>query len=257
MKLSNKILKIWKPVRALIIVVFSLGLISFVNNKQAGTCCSSVEVHIKNQLKNYFINEADIMSIITDKGTKQIVGTPFSELSLKTLETKLYASSYIQHAEVFRDIKGSLMINIDQSRPIARMISSRMKDRYIGADGTILPLSDRYTARVVLIDGAFADNLKTQNIHDIPAGKGVMKLLRFINRDEFWRAQIAQLHIDKKGHIQMLTQVSKQIVDFGRPENIEQKFRNLKIFYKEILPAKGWNSYKKVSVKFKDQIVCE
>ena len=31
----------------------------------------------------------------------------------------------------------------------------------------------------------------------------------------------------------------------------------VKIFYKDILPAKGWNSYETVSVKFKDQIVCE
>ena len=63
--------------------------------------------------------------------------------------------------------------------------------------------------------------------------------------------------LDKKGNIKMYTQVSKQVVEFGRPEEIEEKFKKLKIFYKEILPAKGWNSYDKVSVKFKDQIVCE
>jgi hypothetical protein len=34
----------------------------------------------------------------------------------------------------------------------------------------------------------------------------------------------------------MFTQVSKQVVEFGKPVEIVEKFRNLKIFYKEILP---------------------
>jgi cell division protein FtsQ len=85
----------------------------------------------------------------------------------------------------------------------------------------------------------------------------MMELLNFIEKDPFWKAQISQMHIDKKGNIKMYTQVSKQVVEFGKPEDIEEKFRNLKIFYKDILPTKGWNSYDRVSVKFKDQIVCE
>jgi cell division protein FtsQ len=36
------------------------------------------------------------------------------------------------------------------------------------------------------------------------------------------------------------------LIDFGKPVDIEEKFRNLKIFYKEILPTKGWNSYESV-----------
>ena len=31
----------------------------------------------------------------------------------------------------------------------------------------------------------------------------------------------------------------------------------IKIFYKKILPYKGWNSYESVSVKFKGQIICK
>jgi cell division protein FtsQ len=39
--------------------------------------------------------------------------------------------------------------------------------------------------------------------------------------------------------------------------DIEAKFKKIKIFYKEILPAKGWDTYRKVSVKYRNQIICE
>jgi cell division protein FtsQ len=85
----------------------------------------------------------------------------------------------------------------------------------------------------------------------------IYDLVRFIEADPFWKAQVAELEISRNGDINMYTQVSKQKIEFGQPEDWEEKFRNLKIFYKKILPAKGWNSYDRVSVKFKNQIVCE
>jgi cell division protein FtsQ len=85
----------------------------------------------------------------------------------------------------------------------------------------------------------------------------LMQLLKFIENDKFWKAQITQMNINNSGNIKMYTQVSKQVIEFGTPEEISEKFKKLKIFYKDILPYKGWNSYERVSVKFKDQIVCE
>jgi cell division protein FtsQ len=132
-----------------------------------------------------------------------------------------------------------------------------MSDRYISNQGQVLPLSKRYTARVLLIDGPFVDNPKLYDLYETETGRQLMELLQYIEKEEFWKAQIAQMSIDKKGNIKMYTQVSKQEIDFGKPVDIDKKFMKLKIFYMEILPAKGWNSYNKVSVKFKDQIVCE
>jgi cell division protein FtsQ len=121
----------------------------------------------------------------------------------------------------------------------------------------VLPLSKRYTARVVLIDGSYANNAKLYDLMKSEYDRQLMDLLKYIDRDKFWKAQIAQLNIDRRGNIKMYTQVSKQVVEFGEPVDIAEKFMKLKVFYKDILPAKGWNNYNRVSVKFKDQIVCE
>ena len=85
----------------------------------------------------------------------------------------------------------------------------------------------------------------------------LLQLLNHINNDKFWRAQIAGIVVKKDGELNMLPQVTKQEIVFGLPEDLEEKFKKLKVFYKQVLPNKGWNTYSMVNVKFKNQLVCE
>jgi len=244
-------------VKIIVLVGVVFGSIGLVEKQYGNRVCASINVEIDNQFENYFINESDVIDLITKGGENRIVGEPFDDLNLKEIENELMQTKFIRNAEVYKDLEGTLVISINQSRPIARLMSNKMNDRYISSKGEVLPLSKRYTARVVLIDGPFADNAKIYDLNETEGGKQLMELLQFIEGNSFWKAQIAQMNIDRKGNIKMFTQVSKQVIEFGKPVDIEEKFKKLKIFYKDILPAKGWNSYNRVSVKFKDQIVCE
>ena len=82
-------------------------------------------------------------------------------------------------------------------------------------------------------------------------------LLRFITADPFWNAQIAQVVVEGDGDVALLPEVGQHEISFGPPTDVEAKFRKLKVFYKQILPAKGWDAYRRVSVNFKNQVVCE
>lgn len=255
--MNSKLKNIWSYGNIALLAIILFVSIGFVEKQYSQRICTSIIVNIDNQFENYFINQSDVIDLITNGGEYRIVGESFEDLNLKEIETELLKTKFIRDVEVYKDLKGKLLISIDQSRPIARMMSRKMSDRYISDKGEVLPLSKRYTARVVLIDGAFADNTKLYDLDETEMGRQLMELLRFIEKDKFWKAQIAQMNIDKKGNIKMYTQVSKQVVEFGKPVDILEKFRKLKIFYKDILPTKGWNSYDRVSVKFKNQIVCE
>jgi cell division protein FtsQ len=84
-----------------------------------------------------------------------------------------------------------------------------------------------------------------------------MEMLMIIREDDFWRAQIAQLDIDRKSRINLFPQVGGQTIEFGKPENLEVKFKKLRIFYKEILPRQGWNTYERVNLEYEGQIIAE
>ena len=84
-----------------------------------------------------------------------------------------------------------------------------------------------------------------------------LKLLLYIDKDKFLKAQISHLEIADNGFIKLFTQISKQSIEFGQPENLDCKFEKFKILYKKILPKKGWNSYKRANLEFDKQIICE
>ena len=84
-----------------------------------------------------------------------------------------------------------------------------------------------------------------------------MEFLIFINQDEMWKAQIAQLAVNEDNELTLWPQMTKQLILFGPADEIEEKFKKLKLFYKEVLPKKGWNTYSSVNLKYKNQIVCK
>lgn len=236
--------------------LFILVSIGFVDKYQGNRTCRGIVVNIDNQFENYFVNEKDVVNLLTSGG-KMIVGARMNELELRQIESRLENHKFIQNAEAYKDLKGNLIINIDQSRPVARIMGKKMPDRYISARGKVLPTSRSFTTRVMLITGPWPDNPQLHNMNDTETGQALMNLIRHINDTPFWKSQIAEMYINKHGEVTFYTQVSKQRVEFGKAENIENKFRKLKIFYKKILPAKGWNNYEKVSIKYNNQIVCE
>jgi cell division protein FtsQ len=53
-----------------------------------------------------------------------------------------------------------------------------------------------------------------------------------------------------------MTVLGDQRIEFGTAENYEAKFNKLKMFYNKVL-SQDWSRYKKISIKYQDQIVCE
>ena len=161
-------------------------------------------------------------------------------------------------AELFGDLKGNLIVNVELRRPIARIVQADSPDAYIAEDGIIMPVSEKYSSRVVLISGNFVKRLlESEDLSKSKEGKQIMELIGFINEDSFWKAQVAQLDINSEGKITLYPQVTGQRVEFGLAENIETKFKKLMIFYKEILPQRGWTNYERVNLEYDKQIIAE
>ena len=241
-----------------IIGVIILGvLIGFANSENKSTVCNDVVVTIDNQLNNHYIDEVDVLNMVTDNGASTVIGETFARIDIREIEERVNLEPYIRDSEIFRDHKGNLVVNVDQRRPIARIIRGDGPDAYIADDGAILPVSDKFTSRVVLISGDGMKGLSESG--QIAQGdyQPLFKLINYIKEDDFLRAQIAQIHFEEVDEIVMFPQVTKQLIEFGSYDNMEEKFLRLKVFYKQILPRKGWNDYTKVNLKYNDQIICE
>jgi cell division protein FtsQ len=87
--------------------------------------------------------------------------------------------------------------------------------------------------------------------------KDIFYLVNYINRDDFWSAQIDQIFVDGNDEIDLIPRVGNHTVHLGNAENFETKLSILEKFYDKVLPEVGWNKYSVINLAFKDQIVCK
>jgi cell division protein FtsQ len=254
MKLKINIRNEIKVAVALVGISF---LIAFGERKQGGSICNDIVIEIDNLNENHFLDEADVMKLVENAG-QPIKGTGIDRIKLKEIELKLKLDKHIQDAQLFGDLKGNLIVNVELRRPVARIVQQDAPDAYIADDGVIMPVSEKYTSRVTLLSGPFMKKLlESGDLNKTEEGKQIFEMINFINEEKFWRAQVAQMDIDNEGKISIYPQVTGQKVEFGKAIDIENKFRKLMIFYKKILPQRGWTKYERVNLEYAGQVVAE
>ena len=232
-------------------------LIGLAERKHNNKFIQQIIINVEQQYDNFFVDRGDIHKLISKDNTINIIGVSMTDIDLREIEERIKTNPFVKSADVYKDLKGALIVNIKQRRPIARIIRNTGPDGYIDEYGAILPVSGRFTARVVLISGAQVDKLMKADLTPDTSKASLLEILQFIDRHPFWKALVAQIEISKNNELTIYPQVGKQVISFGTPEDYETKFRNLKIFFKEILPQRGWNHYKRVNIKYNNQIVCE
>lgn len=234
-----------------------LFLIAFSERKQGGVICKNVIVELENINDNHFMDESDVSKLV-ETNPQPLKGTAINRIDLKAMENTLTIDRHIRDAELYGDLKGNLIVRVELRRPMARIVQDDAPDAYIAEDGVIMDVSDKFSSRVMIISGKYTKLLMALgDLHKSAEGKALLEMIEFIADDPFWKAQIAQMDINSKGEITIYPQVTGQLVEFGMPENHEVKFRKLMVFYKEILPQKGWTKYQRVNLNYDGQVIAQ
>jgi cell division protein FtsQ len=241
-------------------IVLPIAGIGMAENHLGNQRCKNLIISIEADSGARFLNQTDIQMLLTEHGGDPLMGNRLSEVSLNELEQRVRRNKLIKKCQVFRDLKGNVVVEVEQQKPIARWINTSRGEEWRNADGYYIseeggsfPLSESYSARTLLVGGAFflkVGNLRTKN------GESLMALMRFLNEDPFWKAQIISLDAGRDGEIRVRTALGDQTVEFGTAEDFEAKLTKLKRFYNKVL-SEDWGRYSTISVKFQNQIVCE
>lgn len=242
-----------KSVKIIFGIFIAFLLFIFVESQLQNRPLGNIHIKIMNQADNYFLDTLEIKRLLTNSNQTELQGSMMKNVSIKNLEAMVKANLYVDKCEIARDLKGDIFVNVIQARPIARFLRENQPDFYVDSTGKILPLLDKFTARVVLVS-----RQDTKQRPDFQkSDKNLLKLLNLINTDKFLKAQIAQIDITKTNAVILHTQVGNHQIELGTCKDLEEKLKKLRIFYKEILPLKGWNHYKTVNLRYDNQIVCQ
>lgn len=230
-------------------------LIAFSERKQGGVLCTNVIVELENIRDNHFMDEGDVARLVQNS-TPSLKGTAINRIDLRAIEQTLLLDRHIKDAELYGDLKGNLIVRVELRRPMARIIQDDAPDAYVAEDGVIMGISDKFSSRVMILSGVGMKKIvQSGDLTKTEEGRQLKEMIEFILDDGFWTAQIAQMDLNAKGEITIYPQVTGQVVEFGSPEKYEEKLRKLMVFYKDILPQKGWTKYEKVNLNYEGQII--
>jgi cell division protein FtsQ len=168
-----------------------------------------------------------------------------SVLDLYGLENKVLRNPYVESVSVFLTIEGMLQSTVKQRTPVARIIT-KDDSYYVDKQGIKIPLSDNYSARVLLVSGVRND----KNI------KEILPLIDVILNDNFLQKEVVGVQKYDNNEFEFSVRSGNYKIDFGELDNIDVKFKKLKAFYNKTFEDKTIQNYKTITVKYHNQVVC-
>jgi len=240
------------------LILFVLILLGMARSEQEDMLCRDVDIRMKPELEVLFTDWDDVAKIITGDGNvASMQGKPIKSFPVGDLEKNLELSPYIRNAEVYTQMDGVLSIEVEQRQPLFRVFRQNSAGYYVDMDGKKMPLSSKYTARVFVLRGAVAEQYNGNESIKSQVLQEAFHLITALNKKGFWREQIEEIQVDRKGEFTLIPKVGNQKILLGTAEQLDDKLHKLHLFYKHAMNRVGWSTYKVINLKYSGQVVCE
>ena len=226
-----------------------------IKSKEANRC-KAIEINIHGVSNNFFVDKKDILNAISAMEKTDPVGKTIGSFNLKKMELELEKDVWIKSAELFFDNNETLQVTVQEREPIARVFTTSGITFYIDDELAILPLSEKFSARLPVFTN-FPSDKKVLTKADSILLRDVKTISLAIQKDSFSMAMIDQVDITTQRLFEMIPKIGNQLIVFGDATDVDVKLGKLKIFYKEIMVKAGWNNYSVINVQYKNQVVAK
>lgn len=249
---------------ALVYIVLVSG---FISNTEKTRRIGEVRIKITDSASIRFIDRRTIEKILEDNGFNP-VGKSMSEFNVGKIEEALRSKQIIKDAEIFVTEPGIVQVEISQKEPFLRIYNRFGQGYYLDREGNIIPLSSDFSPFVIVANGYISEPFVVSRTLNILNAKpesvsrshqtiyDVYELAGYLASDDFLSSQFEQIYVNNKFEIELIPRVGAHIIELGKVEDLSEKLSNLKILYTKGLNNLGWNQYDKISLKYKNQVVC-
>lgn len=243
-------------------------MLVFIKGMQHKAACSNIRVQIEGNEK--FLDTADVNKLLTNNEVN-CVRIPLNSINFDKIENLISKHPAVAKAQVYSEYEGAITIAVQQRKPLLRVIPkdpSKAGSFYIDSEGSIMPLSDAYTAHVPVLTGEVSvefiqsltgDTIKNKNIlasyHYTL--NDVFHFAEYMYTHELWGPQIEQININTEYDIELIPRVGNHIIILGDLTNYEFKLYKMEAMYREGFKLTDWNQYSVINLKYSNQVVCK
>ena len=230
-----------------ILLILAIALtagILWARGKSQGELCSAIEVEVINADSTSFVTPQGVLSDLKGQGI-EVIGQHMGETDASSIEEALRKSPYLENADCVKCQDGRLLIRVSQLVPVMRVFDGDAS-YYVNRAGKRMGASSFYHCDVPVVQGHFT--------RKYPATR-LLPLIDFIEKDSLLHSLVTMFQVNDTNNIIIVPNFSGHVVNIGNATGFENKFAKLKLFYGEVLPKKGWNTYDTISVKWNHQVV--
>jgi cell division protein FtsQ len=235
----------------LLVLAFMVVSLIFIARKQKLIEIAELNVYFTEEYN--FITKTEIEKIIKNN-FGELSGSLMDTLNTFDIQQKIEEHPWVKKASVFKGFApkdslffaGSIRVVINQEKPLFRIVNGE-KGFYISTEGGQLPLSDLHTMNVPVVTG---------NVNGEIIQESILGFVRYISGNNFLSSLILQIHVLENGELLLVPRIGNHKIEFGKIENVEKKFRNLRAVYEQGFGPEEWEKYKTVKLKYKNQVIC-
>ncbi len=228
----------WGKILLMLSLIFSIGVFYASNMKNKSRIINKIHVTIIPN-SSYFISADSIKNSIN-----KYILTSKDSISLSRIEHEIDKNTYIEKSQVYMNIGQELNVDIKQKDPIARVITSD-SIFYLDKNSNFMSLSKLKSSNVPVVFG-FNENSDLKYLTEISL---------MIKNDNFLNKNISQIFIKDDQKIDLKIRGNNTIIEFGNNNRLKNKIQNLKAFYNRAISKNEIDKYKKINLRFENQVV--
>jgi cell division protein FtsQ len=247
-----------------ILLLYLILVLGFVKHKRMSVPVTKLNIEIAGNHR--FVDTVDVNKMLTSNGV-YIDSISLYSVNFDELEKLIEKNEAVEHAEVYADNYGVLNIIVNQRKPLIRVITVDYKGFYIDENGETMPLSDKYTAHVPVLNGyltdEFIESLSNDTLTTLMRSQNynytlqdVYEMMQYIAKHELWSAQIQQVFINENKDLEIIPVVGNHVINLGSVSDYKTKLWKLEALYDEGIGKVDWNAYKTINLKYSNQIIC-
>lgn len=226
------------------IAAYLVVSLAFTESRLASQEFRSVRITVLDSADIHFIAAGDVAGVLVAKGM-QLHGLKMEDLNRDLIRQAVLSIPGVRDVTVFSLPEGILNIEVVQRKPLLRYVSQNTS-YYLDTEGREVPLSPRYSARVIMVTGDPDRNFITDSLK---------AMVEHIAGQPFLDALIHGIHVYPDHTLELLTRFGDHRVFMGTAANYEWKLTKLRGFYQKGLPVAGWDKYSTIDLRYSNQVV--
>ena len=224
-------------------VALTVGIV-WARNKSRGEVCTSIDVEVVNADSTSFVTPQGVLSDLKGQGI-ELVGKHMGDIDASDIEEALRLSPYLESADIVKCQNGRILIRVSQLVPVFRVFDGE-SSYYVNRAGKHMAASSYYHSDVPVVQGHFTRKYRPTRL---------LPLIDYVEKDSLLHSLVTMYVVRDTNNIIIVPSISGHVVNIGNASGFENKFAKLKLFYNEVMPKRGWNTYDTISVKWNHQVV--